>query len=73
MARLWRLTDDDATDVTPSPGPDQSCGSRGGVAGPNPTDRRQPATKCHLVVDVRSTPLGVLIGTANQHDTRCSP
>jgi transposase len=46
-------------------------GERGGAAtGPNPTDRGKPGSKRHIVVDARGTPLGVLIGPANQHDSQ---
>ena len=49
----------------------QRAGAKGGAAtGPNPTDRGKPGTKRHLVTDARGTPLGVLIGPANQHDSR---
>ena len=36
----------------------------------NPTDRGKPGTKRHIAVDARDTPLGVLTGPANQHDSR---
>jgi transposase len=46
-------------------------GKKGGSAtGPNPTDRGKPGTKRHLVTDARGTPLALLIGPANQHDSR---
>jgi transposase len=46
-------------------------GEKGGTAtGPNPTDRGRPGSKRHIVVDARGTPLGVLIGPANQHDSQ---
>ena len=34
------------------------------------TDRGKPGTKRHIAVDARGTPLGVLTGPANQHDSR---
>ena len=53
------------------PGQRVCAGKKGGVAtGPNPTDRGRPGSKRHIAVDARGTPLGVLIGPANQHDSR---
>ena len=40
----------------------------GEETGPNPTDRRKPGTKHHLVVDGRGVPLEVQLSGANQHD-----
>ena len=46
-------------------------GDRGGSAtGPNPTDRGKPGSERHIVVDARGTPLGVLTGPADQHDSQ---
>ena len=42
---------------------------RSGI-GPNPTDRGKPGSKRHIAVDARGTPLGVLTGPANQHDSQ---
>ncbi len=53
------------------PGQCVRASKKGGVAtGPNPTDRGRPGSKRHIAVDARGTPLGVLIGPANQHDSR---
>lgn len=44
---------------------------RGGEhTGPNPTDRGKPGSKRHLVVDRNGIPLGVLLTSANVHDSR---
>ena len=49
----------------------QRARQKGGeAAGPNPTDRGKAGTERHLVTDARGTPLGVLTGPANQHDSR---
>jgi transposase len=38
--------------------------------GPNPTDRRKPGTKQHLLVDRNGVPLEIRITGANRHDVR---
>ena len=40
----------------------------GGETGPNPTDRRKPGTKQHLVVDRNGVPLAIRVTGANRHD-----
>jgi transposase len=40
----------------------------GEETGPNPTDRRKPGTKHHLVVDGQGVPLELQISSANTHD-----
>ena len=53
---------------------------RGTATGPNPTDRGEPGTKRHLVVDARGRPLGLAFTGADRHDSvmsgsdpRCDP
>jgi transposase len=40
----------------------------GEETGPNPTDRRKPGTKHHLIVDGRGVPLRAQVSGANRHD-----
>jgi transposase len=40
----------------------------GELTGPNPTDRRKPGTKQHLLVDRHGVPLEVRVTGANRHD-----
>src|ERR1700761_5345257 len=40
----------------------------GDLTGPNPTDRRKPGTKQHLLVDRHGVPLEVRVTGANRHD-----
>jgi transposase len=40
----------------------------GDETGPNPTDRRKPGTKQHLLVDRNGVPLEIRITGANRHD-----
>ena len=42
----------------------------GEKTGPNPTDRRKPGTKHHLVTDASGIPLAVTITGSNVHDLR---
>lgn len=42
----------------------------GESTGPNPTDRRKPGTKQHLLVDRHGVPLEVRVTGANRHDVR---
>ena len=42
----------------------------GDETGPNPTDRRKPGTKQHLMVDRRGVPLEIRITGANRSDVR---
>ena len=42
----------------------------GDETGPNPTDRRKPGTKQHLLVDRNGVPLEIRITGANRHDVR---
>jgi hypothetical protein len=45
-------------------------GEKGGAAtGPNPTDRGNPGTKRHVVVDRAGTPLGLSLSGAHRHDS----
>jgi transposase len=41
----------------------------GAATGPNPTDRGEPGSKRHLVVDRQGVPLAVLLTAANVHDS----
>ena len=36
--------------------------------GPNPTDRRRPGSKHHLLIDSQGIPLSVILTQANRHD-----
>ena len=40
----------------------------GGKTGPNPTDRRKPGSKHHLITDAQGIPLAVILTGANRHD-----
>lgn len=40
----------------------------GEQTGPNPTDRRKPGTKQHLLVDGQGVPLSIRVTGANRHD-----
>ncbi|QVL31667.1 IS5 family transposase [Telmatocola sphagniphila] len=42
----------------------------GEQTGPNPTDRRKPGTKQHLIVDRNGIPLEIRVTGANRHDVR---
>jgi transposase len=42
---------------------------RGGLIGPNPTDRGKPGSKYHLLVDQGGIPLAVRLSAANTHDS----
>jgi len=44
------------------------CG--GPKTGPNPTDRRKPGSKHHVLTDANGTPLVVILTAANVHDVR---
>lgn len=41
----------------------------GGATGPNPTDRGKGGTKRSLLVDGRGTPIGIVVSSANRHDS----
>ena len=41
---------------------------RGKKTGPNPTDRRRPGSKHHLITDAQGIPLNVILTGANDHD-----
>ncbi|WP_108913031.1 IS5 family transposase [Deinococcus ficus] len=43
---------------------------KGGLTGPNPTDRGKKGTKIHLVVDASGIPLGLTLSGANVHDSK---
>ena len=40
----------------------------GGKTGPNPTDRRKPGSKHHLITDAQGIPLAAILTGANRHD-----
>ena len=40
----------------------------GGKTGPNPTDRRKPGSKHHVITDGRGIPLATILTGANRHD-----
>ncbi len=40
----------------------------GGKTGPNPTDRRKPGSKHHLITDAQGIPLAIILTGANRHD-----
>jgi transposase len=42
----------------------------GDETGPNPTDRRKPGTKQHLLVDRNGVPLEIRVTGANRHDVK---
>jgi transposase len=44
------------------------CG--GPKTGPNPTDRRKPGSKHHVLTDAHGTPLVVILTAANVHDVK---
>ena len=54
-----------------------SCSVRakhgGELAGPNPTDRRKPGSKYHVVVSTDGLPLAVMPSAASVHDTMLFP
>ena len=39
----------------------------GGKTGPNPTDRRKPGSKHHLITDANGLPLAAILTEANRH------
>jgi transposase len=41
---------------------------RGKKSGPNPTDRRRPGSKHHILTDAQGIPLSVILTKANRHD-----
>ena len=41
---------------------------RGKKSGPNPTDRRRPGSKHHLLTDAQGIPLSLILTGANRHD-----
>jgi len=41
---------------------------RGKKTGPNPTDRRRPGSKHHVITDAQGIPLNVILTGANDHD-----
>ena len=41
---------------------------RGEKTGPNPTDRRRPGSKHHVITDAQGIPLNVILTGANDHD-----
>ena len=41
---------------------------RGEKTGPNPTDRRRPGSKHHVITDAQGIPLNVILTAANDHD-----
>src|SRR5207253_1439054 len=41
---------------------------RGKKTGPNPTDRRRPGSKHHVITDAQGIPLNVILTAANDHD-----
>lgn len=43
----------------------RGCGKK---SGPNPTDRRRPGSKHHLLTDAQGIPLSVILTGANRHD-----
>src|SRR5690606_7050724 len=43
-------------------------GRGGDQTGPNPTDRRKPGSKHHLITDAQGVPLAVTLTGANAHD-----
>ena len=42
----------------------------GATTGSNPTDRGEPGTKRHIVVDRHGTPLGLTLSLANRNDSK---
>ncbi len=44
------------------------CLGGGKKTGPNPTDRRRPGSKHHLLTDAQGIPLSVILTKANRHD-----
>ena len=40
----------------------------GGKTGPNPTDRRKPGSKHHVITDAKGIPLAAILTGANRHD-----
>lgn len=45
-----------------------SRGRCGKKSGPNPTDRRRPGSKHHILTDAQGIPLSLILTGANQHD-----
>lgn len=45
----------------------------GKKTGPNPTDRRKPGTKHHMIVDASGIPLATIVTAANRHDVTQLP
>jgi len=45
-----------------------SCRGGGKKTGPNPTDRRRPGSKHHVITDAQGIPLNVILTGANDHD-----
>jgi len=43
----------------------RGCGKK---SGPNPTDRRRPGSKHHILTDAEGIPLSVILTGANRHD-----
>lgn len=43
----------------------RGCGKK---SGPNPTDRRRPGSKHHLLTDAQGVPLSLILTEANRHD-----
>jgi transposase len=41
---------------------------RGKKSGPNPTDRRKPGSKHHVITDANGLPLAAILTAANRHD-----
>ncbi|MNC84476.1 Transposase DDE domain protein [compost metagenome] len=41
---------------------------RGKKSGPNPTDRRRPGSKHHILTDAQGVPLSLILTGANRHD-----
>ncbi len=48
-------------------GPSGRLGA-GGKTGPNPTDRRKPGSKHHVITDAKGIPLAAILTGANRHD-----
>lgn len=40
----------------------------GGKTGPNPTDRRKPGSKHHVITEANGIPLNLILTSANRHD-----
>jgi transposase len=48
--------------------PASAAWGRGKKSGPNPTDRRKPGSKHHVVTDAEGIPLAAILTAANTHD-----